>query len=206
MASTLPRRYSARVSALLDRLASHLVPAPVAPKTTGRCAAVACLLDDEPAGPRVLLMKRAERAGDPWSGHISLPGGGYQASDEHLLQTAIRETREELGLDLAHARLLGSLSPLHPRTSGPAGIEVTPFVFHTKLAVEPVCGPEALAAFWLPLDIAASGALDSTFEYPATSMKFPAWTYEGHVIWGLTWRILGDLLATGVSSQPASSR
>ena len=142
-------------------------------------------------------MKRAERDGDPWSGHISLPGGGYQADDADLLATAIRETHEELGIDLRGARLLGSLSPLHPRTSGPAGIEVTPFVFHTPMALEPVCGPEALAAFWLPLELARSGALDSSFEYPTAGMKFPAWSYEGYVIWGLTWRILGDLLSVG---------
>jgi len=190
------------VSVLLDRLARYfgsLAPAPGLPRAEGRCAAVACVLDDEPAGPRVLLMKRAERAGDPWSGHISLPGGGYHpGEDADLLATAMRETREELGIDLTGARLLGNLSPLHPRTSGPAGIEVTPFVFHTRTALEPVCGPEALAAFWLPLDLAASGHLDTTHEYPLANMKFPAWTYEGHVIWGLTWRILGDLLAVGI--------
>lgn len=188
----------ATVSALLDRIVKGLAlraSAPAAPRSTGRCAAVACVLDDEPAGPRVLLMKRAERAGDPWSGHISLPGGGYHpGEDPDLLATAVRETHEELGIELAGARLLGHLAPLHPRTSGPAGIEVTPFVFHTTMALEPVCGPEALAAFWLPLDLAASGHLDSTYEYPVANIKFPAWTYEGHVIWGLTWRILADLL------------
>jgi len=201
MAATVPQGYSRGVSSLLDRLvgrlAANLVFAPAKPNPEIRCAAVACVLDDEPAGPRVLLMKRAERAGDPWSGHISLPGGGYHAEDTDLLTTAIRETREELGIELTGARLLGTLPQLHPRTSGPAGIEVTPFVFHTTMALEPVCGPEALAAFWLPLDLAASGAIDSTFEYPVANMTFPAWTYEGHVIWGLTWRILGDLLAAG---------
>lgn len=155
------------------------------------------MIDEDPNGPRVLLMKRVEREGDPWSGHISLPGGGYHAEDGDLLATAIRETQEELGIDLTGARLLGNLNALHPRTSGPAGIEVTPFVFHTSHALEPVCGPEALAAFWLPLDLAASGAIDTQYTYAPTSMTFPAWTYEGHVIWGLTWRILGDLLALG---------
>ena len=182
---------------LLERLQANLKPAPAPPKTEGRCAAVACVLDENPNGPRVLLMKRAERAGDPWSGHISLPGGGYQVEDGDLLATAIRETREELGIDLVGARLLGNLQPLHPLTSGPAGIQVTPFVFHTTQALEPVCGPEALAAFWMPLELAASGAIDSQFEYVAASRKFPAWTYEGHVIWGLTWRIIGDLIAAG---------
>lgn len=141
-------------------------------------------------------MKRAEREGDPWSGHISLPGGGHQANDPDLLATAIRETHEELGIDLAGTRLLGQLAPLHPRTSGPMGIEVTPFVFATSASVEPVCGPEALSAFWLPLAIAVSGALDGTYTYPGTQMVFPSWTYEGHMIWGLTMRILGDVMTT----------
>ncbi|MBA3397103.1 MAG: CoA pyrophosphatase [Deltaproteobacteria bacterium] len=191
------------MSELLERIAKHLAPAPVPLKLTGRCAAVACVLDDEPAGPRVLLMKRAEREGDPWSGHISLPGGGYQDGDADMLATAIRETHEELGIELAGARYLGNLPALHPRTSGPNGIEVTPFVFHTTMALEPVCGPEALAAFWLPLELAASGAIDDTYKYPTAEMTFPAWSYAGHVIWGLTWRILGDLIAVGRA--PAAS-
>jgi 8-oxo-dGTP pyrophosphatase MutT (NUDIX family) len=186
------------VSPFVDRLAQRLAPpAPDPGVGAQRRAAVAAVLHDEPAGPRVLLMKRVERVGDPWSGHISLPGGGFHASDASLLETAIRETREELGIDLARARLLGGLAPLHPRTSGPHGIEVTPFVFATEAAPEPVCGPEAFAAFWLPLPLAASGSLDAPYTYPDTQASFPSWRYDGHVIWGLTWRILGELLAAG---------
>jgi 8-oxo-dGTP pyrophosphatase MutT (NUDIX family) len=184
------------VPSLIERLAAKLTPGEA--RTLGehrRHAAVSVVLHDEPRGPRVLLMKRAERPGDPWSGHISLPGGRYEAVDPDLLATAIRETHEELGVDLTGARLLGQLTPLHPRTAGPSGIEVTPYVFATEVAVEPMCGPEALAAFWLPLELAASGALDGTYAYPGSTLAFPSWTYEGHVIWGLTLRILGDVLA-----------
>lgn len=181
---------------LIESLAARITLGEVRPTPdTTRRAAVAIVLHGEPS-PRVLLMKRAERAGDPWSGHISLPGGGYQASDGDLRVTAIRETREELGidLDLDGTRTLGNLAPLHPMASGPGAIEVTPLVFATKVALDPVCGPEALAAFWLPLDLAASGVLDSTYQMPASRLVFPSWTYEGHVIWGLTRRILGTLL------------
>lgn len=139
-------------------------------------------------------MKRIERHGDPWSGHISLPGGRHDATDPDLLATAIRETHEELNIDLSGARLLGSLPVLSPMTSGPAGIEVTPFVFVTHAAVEPQPGPEAESAFWLPVDLAASGALDDTYTYPGTTRTFPSWRFEAFTIWGLTWRILGDLL------------
>lgn len=123
---------------MIERLAQRITPGEARPRAdAGRCAAVAVLLHDEPLGPRVLLMKRAERVGDPWSGHISLPGGGYEPRDVDLLQTSIRETHEELGIDLSGARLLGKLPALHPRTSGPKGLEVTPFVFVTDVAVEP---------------------------------------------------------------------
>ncbi len=183
---------------MTERLVVHLTPGDPRPGAEERRrAAVSVLLHDEPGGPRVLLMKRAERPGDPWSGHISLPGGRHETFDADLHATAIRETREELGIELAGARYLGQLPALHPHTSGPKGIEVTPFVFLTEVAVTPTCGPEALAAFWLPLETAAAGALDGTYTYPGSAMTFPSWNYDGHVIWGLTWRILGDVLATG---------
>lgn len=183
------------MSSLITRLAERLTPEPPQPiEGPARRAAVSIVLHDDAGDPRVLLMKRAERTGDPWSGHISLPGGRYQIEDRDLLATAIRETREELGIELAGARRLGQLAPLHPMTSGPAGIEVTPFVFVTGAPVEPRCGPEALSAFWLPLETAASGALDGTYTYPGSAMQFPSWTYDGHVIWGLTMRILGEVL------------
>lgn len=186
------------MSPLTERLVAHLTPGDPLPGPEDlRRAAVAVLLHDEPSGPRVLLMKRAERSGDPWSGHISLPGGRYETFDPDLHATAIRETREELGLELAGARYLGQLPSLHPSSAGPKGIEVTPFVFLTTLAVEPVCGPEALAAFWLPLETAGAGTLDGTYSYPGSAMTFPSWNFDGYVIWGLTMRILADVLSIG---------
>ena len=185
------------VSQLLERLTQRVRPgASLRPPNDGRrCAAVAAVLHDEPAGPRVLLMKRTERLGDPWSGHISLPGGRYDQRDEDLLATAIRETREELGIELAGARLLGNLPTLSPLSAGPNGIEVTPFVFATQEPVEPHVSAEAAAAFWLPIETAMSGALDDLYTYPGTDRRFPSWRFEGHVIWGLTFRILAELLA-----------
>jgi 8-oxo-dGTP pyrophosphatase MutT (NUDIX family) len=192
-------RYTASVSikqGLVERLSRRLSLTASAPPADGqRRAAVAAVLHADPGGARVLMMKRAERVGDPWSGHISLPGGGYQAEDPDLLATAIRETHEELGITLSADQLLGNLSPLAPRSAGPNLVEVTPFVFRVERCPETVCGPEALAAFWLPLDAASSGALDGTYTYPSSTLTFPSWNYEGHVIWGLTRRIIDDLLA-----------
>lgn len=184
-------RYARGVVSLIERLAAKLVLPDSRPPADGkRRAAVAALIHDD----RVLLMKRTERAGDPWSGHISLPGGRHEPDDRDLLTTAIRETYEELAIDLRGARVLGSLGTLHPRTSGPSGIEVTPFVFATSHAVEARPSSEAESAFWLPLELARSGTIDGTYQYPGSEMTFPSWLFEGHTIWGLTMRILGELL------------
>jgi len=183
------------VSPLLGRLIERVRPgASQRPPEDGRRrAAVAAVLDDD---ARVLLMKRTERPGDPWSGHISLPGGRHDRSDPDLLTTAIRETREELGIDLRGAQLLGNLPTLSPLSAGPNGMEVTPYVFATREPVVPqLSAAEAAAAFWLPIETALSGALDDVYVYPGTDRQFPSWRFDGHVIWGLTFRILGELVA-----------
>jgi 8-oxo-dGTP pyrophosphatase MutT (NUDIX family) len=186
------------VSLFVERLIARLPMRDTRPPDDGRRrAAVAAVVHDDPTGPRVLMMKRIERIGDPWSGHISLPGGGYHPSDGDLRITAIRETQEELSVDLGPARYIGPLPVLSPLSAGPNGVEVTPFVFATPDQLDTNPGPEAISAFWLPLELAASGKLDAEYTYPGTARTFPSWSYEGHTIWGLTWRILGDLLALG---------
>ena len=200
MVSGSDSREDSLEGSLIGRLARRLVVRPVPPGGAGRQAAVAVVLH-ELAGlcPRVLLMKRIERAGDPWSGQISLPGGGYHVDDGDLVTTAIRETREELLIDLSTlpgTRVLGHLPPMHPHAAGPRGMAVTPVIFATTVEPEPSCGPEAQAAFWLPLARAASGELDDSFVYPGTGNRFPSWAYEGHTIWGLTMRILADIMET----------
>lgn len=169
-------------------------PAPV-PRDGQRRAAVAAIFHADDDGARVLLMRRAERAGDPWSGQVALPGGRYEPADGDLRATAIRETMEELGVELGAARYLGQRPALHPLSAGPSGMEVTPFVFVTAALPTVTPGPEAASGFWLPVALARSGALDGVHDYPGPpAMTFPCWRHDGHVIWGLTMRILLDLL------------
>lgn len=186
------------MSPFVERVQSRLPARDTRPSNDDRKrAAVAVVVHDDPSGPRVLMMKRVERVGDPWSGHISLPGGGYQSADGDLRVTAIREAREELDVDLAPLQYLGALPVLSPLSAGPSGVEVTPFVFATPVELATAPGPEAVRGFWLPLELAASGQLDAEYTYPGTERKFPSWRFEGYTIWGMTWRILGDLIAAG---------
>src|SRR5690349_5327166 len=96
-------------------------------------AAVAAVLREREGthGLEVLMIRRAEHPKDPWSGHMALPGGRVDESDADPLAAAIRETREELGLDLvASGRKLGELSHLVAMAHGkPLPMTVVPFVF-----------------------------------------------------------------------------
>jgi 8-oxo-dGTP pyrophosphatase MutT (NUDIX family) len=158
---------------------------------------VALLLCPQPDGPAVLLMRRAERAGDRWSGQIGLPGGFYQDADGDLLATARREAREELALELERdAQLLGALTPRSPLRGGAPGMAVLPLVFWSDRAPPVQLSAEASAAFWMPLGPAARGEFDGEQRLagPSGEHRFPAWSFAGATIWGLTHRILRDLI------------
>src|SRR5688572_27389789 len=75
-------------------------------------AAVAIIIAPDPDA--ILLIRRAERAGDPWSGHMALPGGRREPGDLDLLATAIRETSEEVGIRLGSEQLVGTLEDVVP--------------------------------------------------------------------------------------------
>lgn len=157
-----------------------------------RRAAVAMALRDG----EVLLMQRAEREDDPWSGQVSLPGGHAEEADGSLTGTALRETLEEVGVDLSGSRVAGALEPVRARVRGvPIDTTILPVVFEVEGEVELTLGPEAQAAFWFPLERAAAGELDSTLRYPKGEVvvQLPCWEFEGHVVWGLTHGILSVL-------------
>src|SRR5829696_6110206 len=105
------------VARLIRSLAQH-PPVVVAPEPEMRLAAILLALRARADGePELLMIKRAEAEGDPWSGHIACPGGRMEDGDNDLAVTAVRETLEETGIDVAKdGRLLGQLDDLSPRT------------------------------------------------------------------------------------------
>lgn len=159
-------------------------------------AAVALLLVPGATGLAALFIHRAERAGDPWSGQVALPGGRREPADRDLLATAMRETREETGVDLGPAELLGALDDLHPRTPSLPPVLVRPFVF--ALPERPALVPtaEVQRAFWLPLAALAKPGVYSevTVSVRGTAFKVPGYQVADGLIWGLTERIVTPFL------------
>jgi 8-oxo-dGTP pyrophosphatase MutT (NUDIX family) len=183
----------ARVRAALAQYAPHQVEAPEA-----KPAAVALMLlgRSKGGGLETLFIKRAERAGDPWSRQVALPGGRHEPEDADLFVTAVRETREETGIDLANAERLGTLDDLYPRTPTLPPVVVRPFVF--ALADEPAIMPsdEVEHAFWVPLERLVTPGVrrDVTLRVRGVEQVFPAYDLGDEVIWGMTERILTPFL------------
>jgi 8-oxo-dGTP pyrophosphatase MutT (NUDIX family) len=160
----------------------------------GRSAAVCLLLVPGTEGVRVLLIRRANRTGDPWSGHMALPGGFRSPADESLYVTALRETREEVAIDLERdAELLGCLSDVTPAVSD---VTVRPFVFASEALPSIVLNHEVEAVAWTSLAAIERGDSPATFELSvgAASQRFPGFSVGGHVVWGMTYRVLMELV------------
>jgi 8-oxo-dGTP pyrophosphatase MutT (NUDIX family) len=156
---------------------------------------VALMLRPADAGLEFLAIKRAEHDRDPWSGHMALPGGRREEGDESLWQTSVRETREEIGVDLEGAgRLLGQLDDVYPRTRRIPAIAITPFVVAVGLDVVAHTSSEVEYAVWVPLQVVVDEGARGTLVHDALpDREFPTIEYGGHVIWGLTLRILSQV-------------
>lgn len=158
---------------------------------------MALLLTAE-ADPAILFIKRKERAGDPWSGQMALPGGFVAAADRTLAATAMRETEEETGIRLNEpATLLGALDDLSPRSAYLPPLVVTPHVFLVPSRLPARPGPEVDAAVWLRVaDLYAPERRTTVrLSLPGERREFEAVEVEGYTIWGLTERILHQLAA-----------
>lgn len=159
-------------------------------------AAVSLVLVEGAQGVELLLIRRAERAGDPWSGQVALPGGRQDPADSDLLATAIREAREETGVDLRSAERLGVLDDLAPVTPTLPRVLVRPFVFALPQRPELVTNEEVQRAFWVPLArlVHPGTRRDVTRVVRGVERTFPAYVVDDEVIWGMTERILTPLI------------
>lgn len=160
-------------------------------------AAVALTFREGPAGLELLFIHRAEHAQDPWSGQMAFPGGRSEQGDADLERTAMRETAEEIGIDLARAgRSLGSLDETRAMSRMRAlDLTITPFVFRLLAAPVPVLSPEVTSVHWIPLDDLLGSGYRELMDYSLDGQRlaFPCFRIQGKTIWGLTYRMFSNL-------------
>jgi 8-oxo-dGTP pyrophosphatase MutT (NUDIX family) len=189
----------ADLPALAARLASH--PARRADGVAdAHKAAVAAVLRNEAGGVELLFIRRAEHPRDPWSGQMGLPGGRVDPGDLSPLAAALRETREEIGLDLdREARALGRLTEVRTHLGeGALPRSVVPFGFALAGAAPALeLNHEVQETVWVPLGFLAEPANRETMDYlyRGATMRLPCYHFGGRRIWGLTLWIVDELLA-----------
>ena len=170
-----------------------------APEEPGvRKAAVALIFRaGEDGSPELLFIKRAEYQGDPWSGQIAFPGGREESGDASLQETATRETREETGLDLAReGTVIGVLDDLRPRHIRLPAIVVRPYVAVVDRTEPLELSSEVALAFWIPFGALAHAESwrEDTVVARGAQINARVFKHQDHVIWGMTERILAQLL------------
>jgi 8-oxo-dGTP pyrophosphatase MutT (NUDIX family) len=207
-------------AALVERVAARLIHAAdegeggvlssegVVSEAGLRQAAVALVLRENAGQPELLVIKRAERERDHWSGHLALPGGRRDPEDGSLKRTAVRETLEEVGIDLegTGGRVLGGLEVVRPQSPLAPRVEVWPFVAVAPPAYHlPAGGPapaelvlnrEVAAAFWAPVTVLRERGRSEVFRmvFDGRRLRWPAYPSEHGPIWGITERILTNFL------------
>ena len=153
-------------------------------------------LEDGPA-ESVLLIRRTEREGDPWSGHWSFPGGRREPRDHDLVETALRELAEECGIILGRERLDASLPPaMAGRRVGRVMI-VAPFLFRAPAELPTTLDPdEAAEAVWVPLSFLRDPTRHCLTPVPRLppGRIFPAIELNGVPLWGFTYRVITEWL------------
>jgi 8-oxo-dGTP diphosphatase len=145
----------------------------------------------------VLLIRRAEREADAWSGHWSFPGGRRESGDRDPLQTALRELEEECDIRLARERLEAALPPAVARRKVGRYLLVAPFVFSVD-EEQPLSLDlrEAVDAVWVPLRTLRDPARHALLPVPGVppQVRFPAIGLPVVPLWGFTYRLITDWL------------
>ena len=171
-------------------------------------ASVAVVMIEPPlmAEPSVLLMQRSIRENDPWSGHMSFPGGRQSPVDQDSLATAQRELREETGLAPNNNGLvpIGRLSDIMTRSHGHwRPMIVTPHVFHLRTLPAFHLNHEAVETVWVPLTFLAQSTTRQSMTWRTRffHVNLPCYRYQTYKIWGLTLLMLDELMAVWMNQK-----
>jgi 8-oxo-dGTP pyrophosphatase MutT (NUDIX family) len=156
--------------------------------------AVSVLIKEEAENLWLLMRKWGESPHDPWSGQMAFPGGHADPLDRSLMDTAARETMEEVAINVRDHEFLGCLRNVEPRN---ASMLVAPFVFLLLREVHPTESTEAREILWVPMSFLLNQKNVSSLTVPigGREISMGCYVYLDHTIWGLSFRIIRDIVS-----------
>ena len=192
---TSPAMYHAKNVSQSTRILDSLYQTPIAD------ASILVAITHE-RRPKLLLTRRAAHM-NSHAGEVSCAGGKYEVGDGNNVVTALREACEETALPPNKVQLLGQL----PIQTSKSGMSVRPIValIAPGLVLVPELG-EISRIFWADLE---SLMIQPTVEYKVeykmqgqmATLLTPSWQVDGETVWGLTGRVIANLLETGFDRQ-----
>jgi 8-oxo-dGTP pyrophosphatase MutT (NUDIX family) len=165
------------------------------PLVQGIPAAVLALFGAKNGGEPELLMTQRTETVEKHKGQMAFPGGVADPGEDHV-QTALRETEEELGIAASQVSVFGRL----PEIWTPTGFTVTPIVGFLKSDIQETPlhknAPEIAEAFWIPLSVLRDEGTYKKEFIERNGIRYATHVYQvgSYRIWGLTGAMIKNLL------------
>ncbi len=167
------------------------------PPDTARQSAVMILISKVTSiEPQISYIRRTSRyPDDPHSGQISFPGGGQESSDQTLLDTAVRECHEEIGVSEKNYTILGPLTPIYVYVSN---YLVQPYIGYTNDALSyKIQTDEVDDVIEVPLSYISHRSTIKTMDYSVRGNiihDMPYYDLQPDILWGATAMITAELI------------
>ncbi len=172
---------------LKDALFSSINATPRDDKTTKLAAVMIIIYDVKPT----IIMTERPKTMDHHAGEISFPGGRWHREDNDLLDTAIRETFEEIGIQIQRNQVIGQLKPV---TTLNSGFTIFPFITVQDKTPSLTLSSEIESILRMPL-IPLLKTVDNDKDPDHKSIQeMYTFTFENHLIWGASARMLNQIL------------
>jgi len=162
-------------------------------------AAIMMILKQSDPGYSLLFIKRPDNDRDPFSGHMAFPGGRMELDDNSKLDTAVRETLEEVGININRsARVLGALDDVNPNNPRARNYVVTPYlsILEEEVDITPDAN-EVEKTIWVPMHhlVDDKNTQVRIRVRDGRKVKDYAYNYDQYLIWGMTGRVLHQFLS-----------
>jgi len=171
---------------LKEQLSSEIFPEP---KHDGKTKLASVLVIIYGTEPKVLMIEKSKKL-NIHAGEIAFPGGKWIEDDNDLLETALRETREEIGLNVTRKNIIGQFENVVTLNSG---FTISSFISILDDIPQLKTNLEVKSVLHIPLFPLLETLSDDQDPNHKSIQEMYKFTYKGKVVWGASARILKHL-------------